>query len=209
MYTPPAFREKDQAEIIDIMRSARLPILVTMGEELFATHLPLIHDPEPAPQGRLIGHVAKANPHWRNFNSAHQALAIFQAHDAYISPSWYATKQETGRVVPTWNYQAVHAYGRLEIIEDARTLYQIVARLTDRHEANRDHPWHIQDAPADYIQAQLKGIIGIVMTIETLIGKQKLSQNRNAADRAGVVKGLEGTGEMDVASIMRRNLTKD
>lgn len=209
MYTPPAFREEDRDEIVGIMRAARLPILVTMGAELFATHLPLIYDPEPAPHGRLIGHVAKANPHWRNFDPAHRALAIFQAHDAYISPSWYAMKQETGRVVPTWNYQAVHAYGRLEIIEDAQSLHRIVSRLTDRHEAGRDHPWQVTDAPADYVQSQLKGIVGIVMRVERLIGKQKLSQNRNVADRAGVVKGLTEAGEVDVARLMNRRLTGD
>jgi transcriptional regulator len=209
MYTPPTFREEDRAEIIAIMRAARLPILVTMGDGLFATHLPLIHDLEPAPHGRLIGHVARANPHWRNFDPAHQALAIFQAHDAYISPSWYAMKQETGRVVPTWNYQAVHAYGRLEVIEDAEVLHQIVSRLTDRHEAGRDHPWQVTDAPADYIRSQLKGIVGVVMTIERLIGKQKLSQNRNQADRLGVVKGLTEAGEADAARLVRQQLTKD
>ncbi len=209
MYTPPAFREENQAEIIGIMRAARLPILVTMGEDLFATHLPLMYRAEPAPHGQLIGHVAKANPQWRNFDPAHQAMAIFQAHDAYISPSWYATKQETGRVVPTWNYQAVHAYGRLEIIEDPQPLYGIVAALTERHEAGRDDPWQVTDAPADYVQAQLKGIVGIVMTIERLIGKQKLSQNRNAADCAGVVNGLERAGQAEIASMMRRHVTKD
>lgn len=209
MYTPPAFREDDQAEIAAIMRAARLPILVTMGDELFATHLPLIHDPEPAPHGRLIGHVAKANPQWRNFDPAHPALAIFQAHDAYITPSWYATKRETGRVVPTWNYQAVHAYGRLEAIEDADALHGIVSRLTARHEAKRAHPWQVTDAPADYIQAQLKGIVGIVMTIDRLIGKQKLSQNRNRADREGVAAGLDAAGEAETAQAVARLIGRD
>jgi transcriptional regulator len=214
MYAPPAFREDDPAEIIAIMQAARLPILVTMstpvmGGELFATHLPLIHEPEPAPHGRLIGHVAKANPHWRNFDPAHQALAIFQAHDAYISPSWYATKQQTGRVVPTWNYQAVHAYGRIETIEDPVALHRIVSQLTDRHETGRDHPWQVTDAPADYIEAHMKGIVGIVMTIEKLIAKQKLSQNRSQADRAGVIAGLDEAGETDLARLMQDQAAQD
>lgn len=203
MYTPPAFRENDEAEIAAIMRAARLPILITMGEELFATHLPLLHDPEPKPHGRLIGHVARANPHWHNFDPAKAALAVFQANDAYISPSWYATKQETGRVVPTWNYQAVHAYGRLEVIEDAERLYSIVRSLTDRHEAGRAPPWQVSDAPEDYIRAQLKGIVGLVMTIEKLIGKSKLSQNRNEADRAGAITGLTEEGDAAMAALMR------
>ena len=204
MYTPPAFREEDRTEIIGIMHAARLPILVTMGDELFATHLPLLYDPEPAPYGRLIGHVAKANPQWRNFDPARQALAIFQANDAYITPSWYATKRETGRVVPTWNYRAVHAYGRLNSVEDAEALHGIVSRLTDHHESGRQHPWQVTDAPADYIQAQLKGIVGIVLTIERLIGKQKLSQNRSAADRNGVAEGLAEAGNLVLAALVAR-----
>lgn len=203
MYTPPAFREESEAEIAAIMRAARLPILVTMGAELFATHLPLLHDPEPKPHGRLIGHVARANPQWRNFDPAVPALAIFQASDAYISPSWYATKQENGRVVPTWNYQAVHAYGRLEVIEDAERLHDIVRRLTDRHEAGRAHPWQASDAPEDYIRAQLKGIVGLVMTVEKLIGKSKLSQNRSESDRLGAIAGLAASGEDAMAALMR------
>ncbi|MCF3947491.1 FMN-binding negative transcriptional regulator [Acidiphilium iwatense] len=203
MYTPPAFRENDQAEIVAIMRSARLPILVSAGDAgLIATHLPLIHDAEPAPHGRLIGHVARANPQWHALRAGAAAMAIFQAHDFYVSPNWYATKRETGRVVPTWNYEAVHAYGTVEIIEAAEPLRAIVSRLTDRHEAAEARPWHVEDAPPDYIASQLKGIVGVVVTITRIVAKRKLSQNRPEADRRGVIAALEAAGQTEPADLM-------
>lgn len=205
MYTPPAFREDDQAEIARIIAESRLPILVTANEAgLVATHLPLRHVADPAPHGRLIGHIARANPQWRDLVAGTEALAIFPGIDAYVSPRWYATKRETGKVVPTWNYEAVHVYGALEIVEDRDRLHGIVSDLTDHHESGADHPWHVDDAPDDFIAAQLKGIVGIVLTISRIEGKRKLNQNRNAADRQGAIAGLAAAGEDAMATAMRR-----
>ncbi|MDD2876816.1 MAG: FMN-binding negative transcriptional regulator [Acidiphilium sp.] len=204
MYTPPAFAEDDPATIAAIMRATRLPVLISASAAgIEATHMPLIYHPEPAPSGRLIGHVARGNPQWKSLRDGATAMAIFQAHDFYVSPNWYATKRETGRVVPTWNYEAVHAYGQIEIVEDAARLHEIVDALTNRHEASQPRPWHVNDAPADYIASQLKGIVGVVMTITRVIGKRKLSQNRPEADRRGVATGLDAAGDTASAAVMR------
>lgn len=209
MYTPPAFRE-DRPEVLrEIMRAARLALLVSAapgGGAPEATHLPLLLDPEDGPHGTLHGHIAKANPHWRGLAAAGVARAIFPGPEAYVSPSLYASKQEHGRVVPTWNYVAVHAIGPVEVIEDAQRLHAIVSRLTDRHEAGRPEPWAVTDAPAPYIAGQIKGIVGVALRIETLIGKRKLSQNRGEADRAGVLAGLSASddaADRAVAEAMR------
>lgn len=204
MYTPPAFREDDPAIIAGIMRAARLPILVSAGVDgIEATHLPLTWQEAPAPHGRLIGHLARGNPQWKSLRQGAQAMALFQAHDFYVSPNWYETKRETGKVVPTWNYEAVHAYGAVEIIEDAQGLHDIVTALTDLHEARQPKPWRVDDAPDDYVASQLKGIVGIVMVIDRLIGKRKLSQNRPVADRLGVIAGLEAAGDAPSAGLLR------
>ena len=205
MYTPPAFRETDESEIERIMQEARLPILVTVNRAgLVATHLPLRRVADPAPHGKLIGHIARANAQWRDLDPAAEALAIFPGIDAYVSPRWYATKRETGKVVPTWNYEAVHVYGRLEIVEDRDRLHAIVDDLTGHHERGAEHPWHVDDAPADFVTAQLKGIVGLVLTIGRIEGKRKLSQNRNEADRRGAIEGLAEAGEDAMAAAMRR-----
>lgn len=187
MYNPPAFAEKRQEELEAIMRAASLPVLVSpaRGGGLLATHLPLMFQ---APD-RLIGHVAKGNFHWRDFDPAQDSLAMFTAADGYVSPSWYPAKQEHGRVVPTWNYSVVHATGRLAIVEAPGPLLEIVTALTNRYEEGRAHPWAVADAPEDYIAAQLKGIVGLVLTITKLEGKAKLSQNRSQADQEGVIAG--------------------
>lgn len=204
MYTPPAFAEHDAEAIAAIIRAARLPILVSTGPGgIEASHLPLLYHAEPAPHGRLIGHLARANPQWRALRDGAPAMAIFQAHDFYVSPNWYETKRETGKVVPTWNYEAVHAYGPVEIVEDAAGLHEIVAALTERHEATQPAPWRVEDAPADYRAAQYKGIVGVVMTIERIVAKRKLSQNRPPADRQGVIAGLEAAGDHASAAAMR------
>jgi transcriptional regulator len=187
MYNPPAFVEDRPAELLAIMQAASLPVLISPSRTgLIATHLPL----QFVGPDRLIGHVAKANPHWLDFDPDAESLAIFTAADGYVSPSWYATKAATGKVVPTWNYQAVHATGRLEIVQDAEPLLDIVTALTERYEGTRAKPWAVNDAPEDYIRAQLKGIVGVVLHITRLEGKAKLSQNRTAADREGVIAGL-------------------
>jgi transcriptional regulator len=204
MYNPASFRTEDRDEMAAIMRAARLPILVSATDAgLEATHLPLCYAPEPGPYGRLVGHMARANKHWHALRDGAATMVIFQADDFYVSPSWYATKRETGRVVPTWNYQAVHAAGSITVIDDPARLHDIVASLTDHHEAQRAAPWHVDDAPADYIAAQLKAIVGIELTITSLIGKRKLSQNRPLADRHGVIAGLHAAGEAGAAALMQ------
>jgi transcriptional regulator len=202
MYNPPAFVENRPEELQAIMRAASLPVLISPSKSgLLATHLPLLFQ---APD-LLIGHVARANPHWRHFDPNAESLAIFSALDGYISPGWYATKAETGKVVPTWNYQAVHATGRLDTVEDPQALLDIVTRLTNRYEAPRTKPWPVSDAPADFIASQLKGIVGIVLHITKLEGKVKLSQNRTEADRLGAIAGVAETNPA-LAAAMRKTL---
>ena len=190
MYVPPAFREDDLPSIHQAMREARLANLVTMTTGgMIATPLPMLVDDREGDKGTLYAHVARANPQWKAASTG-EALAIFMGPDAYITPSWYATKQETGKVVPTWNYVAIHAYGPVEFFDDADRLLDVVTRLTDLHEQARAAPWAVTDAPADFVKAQLRGIVGIRMPITRLDAKRKMSQNRNAADRAGVIDGL-------------------
>jgi transcriptional regulator len=200
MYNPPAFVENDPDELQAMMLAASLPVLISPTKQgLIATHLPLrFHAPN-----QLVGHIAKANPHWRDFDPTAESLAIFTAVDGYVSPSWYATKAETGKVVPTWNYQAVHATGRLEIIEAPSKLLEIVTGLTERYESARAKPWAVSDAPDDYIAAQLKGIVGVVMHISRLEGKAKLSQNKSKADQDGVVAGASSENP-SLAAAMRK-----
>jgi transcriptional regulator len=193
MYTPPAFRDDDLRSLRATIRAARLAILVTAtAEGPLATNLPLFLDENEGEHGVIYGHVAKANPHWR-VPPVGEALAMFMGPDAYVTPAWYQTKQETGKVVPTWNYVAVHAHGPIEFFEDADRLLEVVTRLTNLHEGERSAPWAVSDAPADFIQSQLKGIVGLRMPITRLEGKRKMSQNRNEADRVGVVSGLSSS----------------
>ncbi|MDG4854648.1 MULTISPECIES: FMN-binding negative transcriptional regulator [unclassified Mesorhizobium] len=190
MYIPPAFRDDDRESLMATIRAARLATLVTAtAEGPQATPLPLLLNESEGEHGTIYGHVAKANPQWRA-PVLGDGLAIFMGPDAYVTPAWYQTKQETGKVVPTWNYLAVHAYGPIDFFEDADRLLEIVTRLTNLHEGGRPSPWSVSDAPPDFIQAQLKGIVGLRMPITRLQGKRKMSQNRNAADRAGVATGL-------------------
>jgi transcriptional regulator len=190
MYVPPAFREDDLTALHGMMREARLANLVTAtAQGLVATPLPLLIAPDEGPCGTLYGHVARANPQWK-LPPAGEAMALFMGPDAYVSPAWYSSKQESQKVVPTWNYIAVHAYGPAEFFDDADRLLDIVTRLTDLHERPRAEPWAVTDAPANLIRAQLRGIVGLRLPITRLEGKRKMSQNRGAADRAGVAAGL-------------------
>ena len=204
MYTPPAFRMDDLPEIQEVMRSVRLATLVTATDEgLLATPLPLFLAPNEGKFGTLYGHVARANPQWTR-PSIGEAMVLFTGPDAYITPSWYASKQEHGRVVPTWNYVAVHAYGEAEFFEDPERLLDVVTRLTNLHEAPRAEPWAVTDAPESYVRSQLKGIVGLRLPIARIEGKMKASQNRPEADRAGVVTGLatEGGAAMAMAEVV-------
>ena len=190
MYTPPAFAQDDLATIHGMIRATGLATLVTMTEEgLIGTPLPLILKEAEGPNGTLYGHLARPNPQWKLAPHA-EALVIFPGPDAYISPSWYASKAEHHKVVPTWNYGAVHAYGTPEFFDDPDRLMNVLTGLTDQNEANRSAPWSVSDAPEKFVQAQMRGIVGLRLEISRLEGKQKFSQNKPEADRAGVAKGL-------------------
>lgn len=190
MYSPPAFRENDPDTLRSMIRDARLCNLVTATTEgLMSTPVPLFLDPSEGEHGTLYGHLAKANPQWKAAPIG-DALAIFMGPDAYVTPSWYASKKEHGKVVPTWNYIAVTAYGSVEFFEDSDRLLQVVSRLTDLYEQPRSDPWSVSDAPDQFVRAQLKGIVGIRMPISRIEGKRKMSQNRSAEDRRGVAEGL-------------------
>jgi transcriptional regulator len=202
MYVPAHFAEDRIPFLHDAIRDAGFATLVTLTEDgLIASHVPLLVDPAPAPYGTLIGHLARPNPQARG--AIGEALAIFQGPDGYITPSYYATKRENGKVVPTWNYSAIHAYGTLRWIGDREGLLDIVTRLTEHHEAQRTVPWAVSDAPADFVQGMLNGIIGFELTITRLQGKWKMSQNRPEADRAGVVDGLLNDGQPELAGAVQ------
>jgi transcriptional regulator len=209
MYLPPHFNEDRLDVLHGAMREAGLATLVTLGSDgLVASHLPMLLEPGGR-YGTLVGHVSRGNPQWRDVADL-DALAIFLGPDAYISPSWYATKQETGKVVPTWNYVAVHAYGRVRFFDEPERLLALVTRLTEKHEGGRASPWAVSDAPAAFVESMLKGFVGFELPIERLEGKWKMSQNRPAADRAGVVEGLRAGDrpeEHAVAEIVAANAT--
>ncbi|HEV8529942.1 MAG TPA: FMN-binding negative transcriptional regulator [Methylomirabilota bacterium] len=204
MYLPAHFEETRVEVIHRLIREHPLAVLVTLGAAgLNANHIPLEIDPEPAPFGTLRGHVARANPVWRDFARDVEALTVFQGPQAYISPAWYQTKKETGKVVPTFNYIVVHAYGSLRIIQDEAWLRGLVERLTTRHESGRPEPWKVSDAPEDFIKTQLRAIVGIEMPVTRLLGKWKVSQNRPPVDREGVVRGLNAMNDVDAAAMAR------
>jgi transcriptional regulator len=157
---------------------------------LFASHIPMVLEQDGTPLGRLKGHIARANQQWRELSPSIEALAIFSGPQHYITPSWYPEKQLSAKVVPTWNYVVVHAYGHLKVIEDSQWLMTHLESLVKIHEAGSPVPWEIGDAPEDYIASQIKGIVGLEMVIERLEGKWKVSQNRSEQDRVGVAEGL-------------------
>jgi transcriptional regulator len=205
MYVPPAFREDDPAALHATMEQARLSHLVTAtAEGLVATPLPMVLIRDEGPHGTLYGHVARANPQW-SLAPIGEAMALFLGPHAYITPNWYAAKQETHKVVPTWNYVAVHAYGPVEFFDDAERLHDVVTRLTELHEQGSATPWAVSDAPEQFVAAQLRAIVGVRLPIARIEGKRKMSQNRSAADRAGVAAGLgasERSSDRDVAKLI-------
>jgi transcriptional regulator len=196
MHRPPLFRE-DRVEVLHAL-IARHPFACLVraeGDGFEASHLPMLLDPEPAPLGTLIGHLAKVNPMLAGGRDDVPALAVFAGPHGYVSPSWYPSKQAHGKVVPTWNYVAVHAHGRLRRFDDPARLRALVDRLTDTHEAGSAAPWATRDAPDEFIAQMLKGIVGLELVIERLEGQRKLSQNRPAEDRAGVVAALAASDD--------------
>ncbi len=196
MYLPKHFEERRPEVLHELVRAHPLGMLVTLADAgLQANTIPFTLDADPAGgPGILRGHVARANPLWRETRDDVESLVVFQGEQAYISPGWYPSKAEHGKVVPTWNYVMVQARGTLRAIDDAAWLLPFVTRLTDRHEAAQPKPWAVSDAPSDYIDTMLRAIVGIEITLTALTGKWKVSQNRSAADRAGVAQGLRGAG---------------
>ncbi len=191
MYLPTHFEECRPDVLHRLLHEHPLGLLVTQGDGgLDANPIPFLLDPERGPHGTLRGHVARANPVWREARTDVASLVVFQGPQAYVSPAWYASKAETGKVVPTWNYVMVQARGRLVVRDDAAWLRRLVGELTARHESARPVAWQVDDAPADYIDAMLRAIVGIEIELSALTGKWKVSQNRSAADRDGVARGL-------------------
>jgi transcriptional regulator len=203
MYTPALFEIEDRAQAQALMRARPFATLVTHGSEgLTATHLPTVLKTDEAnPLGRIECHLARPNPQWKTLAPEEDALMIFHGPEAYIRPGWYASKAEHGKVVPTWNYAVVHAYGRLETVQDPAWLLAHVSELTDQQEAPHDAPWFTSDAPESYLAVMARGIVGLKLAITRLEGKAKMSQNRDARDRAGVLEGLGQRAQGEDAEI--------
>ena len=210
MYLPAYFQESRTDVLHALMRARPLATLVTLSESgIVANHVPVETLPDPLPHGVLRGHVARANPLWREYRADSEALAIFQGPQAYISPSFYPSKLETGEVVPTWDYAVVHARGTLRFVQDSVWLRALVSRLTDAHESSltdahessRRVAWKIDDAPSRYIERMLALIVGFELSIASLTGKWKLSQNHSAANRLGVATGLRATAGAEAGEV--------
>ena len=187
----PRFNVMEADEVRPFVEAVATAQLVTVGEDGVpdATFLPVLWEGD-----RLVGHVARANTHWRRIVDGSPALAIVTGPDTYVSPSWYATKAEHGKVVPTWNYSVVHLRGEVVVHDDAAWVRSLVTRLTDRHEAARESRWHVSDAPEDYVDKNLRPIVGVEVVVSSVEAKAKLSQNRSDEDRAGVAAGLAADG---------------
>jgi len=202
MYVPAHFAETDPAVLHALIRAQPLGAWVAQADgELLVNHIPFYLDAGRGEHGTLVGHVARANPVWKSLPAALPSVVIFQGPHAYISPSWYASKQVDGKVVPTWNYAVVHAHGRPQLVEDRVRLLDIVRTLTEAHEAGQAAPWQVADAPANYIDKLLAAIVGIEIPIERLTGKWKASQNRSQADKMGTVAGLAASGEAQAGAM--------
>ncbi len=203
MYLPAHFEEKRPEVLHELVCTHPLGLLVTLADAgLQANSVPFFLDADPAGgPGSLRSHLARANPLWREARTDVEALVVFQGPQAYVSPSWYPSKAEHGKVVPTWNYVMVQARGVLRAIDDAAWVHALVSRLTTHHEAGQAKPWAVTDAPADYIDTMTRAIVGIEILLTALTGKWKVSQNRSAADRAGVAAGLAAAGDDDSAAL--------
>jgi transcriptional regulator len=205
VYTP-KFNEETRLDILHgLIRSQPFATLVTMGRSgLIATHLPVVLLPGEGTPDILRGHISRANPQWREFDQSIEALAIFAGPQHYITPNWYPEKAEDGKVVPTWNYAVVHAYGTIRVIEDPAWLLTHLKSLTTQHEAASPRPWAVTDAPEDYIASQIRGIVGLEIPVRRLEGKWKVSQNKSDRTKESIEHGLEGLGTP--ASLAMRDL---
>jgi transcriptional regulator len=202
MYQPPHFREEDLGTQHALIRAYPLGLLITAGNGgLIANPVPFHLKTDLSPKGTLQAHIAKANGQWREIQAGAPVLVVFQGVDSYVTPSWYATKQETGKVVPTWNYAIVQVRGDARIIDDPSWLREQIGALTGENENSRPQPWGVDDAPSEFISAQLKGIIGIEIDITAIDGKWKVSQNRPVGDRQGVARGLDEIRHADAAEM--------
>lgn len=206
MYLPPHFAVLQPEQLQRVIQTHPLGMLVTSGEGgLDADHLPFEFDPEVGEHGLLSAHVARANPVWQRCPSGTPVMVVFRGAEAYISPNWYPSKHEAHRLVPTWNYEVVHAHGILTVHDDERFVRRIVARLTKRHEAAEPKPWKMGDSTPEFINSMLANIVGIEVAVTSLVGKFKLSQNREARDVAGAADALEARGKSELAERMRPN----
>lgn len=202
MYQPPHFIEKDETVLRALIEAHPLGLLISAsGDDVLANPVPFLVSVRDGIT-TLRAHLSKANPQWRHIKDGASVLVVFQGADSYITPSWYASKAAHGKVVPTWNYAMVQARGTATVHEGSEWLGPQVNELTDRHEAGRPAPWKVGDAPEAFVEAQLRGIVGIEITVAQLTGKWKVSQNRPEADRRGVYAGLTGRGEDDMADLV-------
>ena len=196
MYVPASFRQSDTAELHALMRAHPLGLLISHGADgLQASPIPFLLYPDEGANGVLRAHLARANPHWRVLPDAGECLVVFSGIDGYITPNWYPSKAATGKAVPTWNYASVQVRGSARVIEDAAWLRRQLTDLTEQHEGRRLRPWSLDDAPVDYLATQMRAIVGLEIPIAGIEGKWKMSQNKDAADRAGVIDGLRAADD--------------
>ncbi|MCX4073340.1 FMN-binding negative transcriptional regulator [Aeromonas caviae] len=204
MYQPSHFAVTDPAALHQLMQAHPLGALVIQGEQgLDANHLPFEFDAGEGEHGVLRAHVARNNPLWQEVKEGQEVLVIFRAAEGYLSPNWYPSKQAHHQQVPTWNYAVVHAHGRIRVRDDARFVRRLLATLTRTHEAAEPRPWKMADAPRDYLEAMVAAVVGIEIEIDRLVGKFKLSQNKEATDRQGAIDALQAKGQIDLAEAMQ------
>lgn len=211
MYIPKQFEEPRVEVLHELIRTYPLATLVNHSSSgLNANHIPLYLSESPSPYGTLQGHIARANPLFGEIAGGIEALAIFHGPNSYITPSWYATKKETGKVVPTWNYAVVHAYGVLRVVDNASWLRAQLDALTDHNEASFAEPWAVSDAPAEHIEKTMTAIVGVEMVITKMLGKWKVSQNQPTQNQAGVISGLQarGLGESEAMAALVEDVAK-
>lgn len=210
LYLPPHFRESDVAVLQAGIRAIGFGSLITTAKDgsLLISQFPVVLDTTFGPLGQLRCHVSRGNPQWRDSDFSKPGVAMFSGPDAYVSPGWYPSKKEHGKAVPTWNYVTICARGMVEVYQDRDALHAHVTELTDLREAAFPEPWKVTDAPADYMERQLKGIVGFRINIEALEGKKKLSQNRDIEDRLAVAEALQATDDpkaADVGALVKAN----
>lgn len=210
MYVPAHFEVPNVEDLHRLMREHPFAILMTGGKSgLDANHLPFELDPAGGKHGVLHAHVARNNPVWQDVRNGDEVLVVFRAEDAYITPTWFPSKHEFHKQVPTWNYRVVHAHGKITIRDDERYVRGVVAKLTRTHEASQPKPWKMTDAPADYIDTMLKAIVGIEVEIERLEGKFKLSQNRELRDKLSAGQALKAQGDVAIGQAMLDAIPED